>query len=69
MEVRRSVTKLGGRGWKRKRVQRDCSAGMILLTKLQMRQKRAFLTYFSITAGGRSGRADKNWSFTSIGLF
>ena len=31
------------RGAKRKVMQRDCRAGMILFTKLQMRQKRVFL--------------------------
>lgn len=38
-------------GAKRNRVQRDCSAGMILLAKLQIMQKRVFLEFCSMTAG------------------
>jgi len=39
----RVSTNCEGSGGKRKRVQRDCSAGITLFTWLQMRQKRAFL--------------------------
>lgn len=49
-------------GAKRKRVQRDWSAGMILLAKLQIMQKRVFFEFCSMTAGARGAQGRDAWA-------